>query len=459
MPAGHKVAVTSLRSGDAVVKYGCPIGVATCDIAAGEWVHSHNVRSNLSGEQQYTYNPRITWKTQDPASVPKFEGYVRPDGQVGIRNDIWIIPTVGCVNGTADMLTRLGGLNSGVPDDGRLIALKHPLGCSQLGDDHDNTRRILADMVHHPNAGAVLVLGLGCENNTMQSFRELIGDVDERRVKFLVCQNVSDEVEAGRALLDELIKYAAESERESVPMSELRIGLKCGGSDAFSGLTANPLIGSLCDWLVASGGSAVLTEVPEMFGAETILFERCVNEQVFGKAVDMVNGFKRYFLQHGEPVGENPSPGNRRGGITTLEEKSLGCVQKAGCSPVEDVLLYGDTISCRGVSLLEGPGNDIVAVTALAAAGCHMILFSTGCGTPLGGPVPVVKISSTSALFERKPHWIDFDAGTIIDGEPMDELTLALADHLLGVASGAVPVLSELNNFHDLAIWKSGITL
>jgi altronate hydrolase len=454
---GHKVALVAIKMGEPVVKYGFPIGIATSEIQAGEWVHDHNVKTGLAGTQDYSYEPDFQ-PLEEIADGRTFMGYPRANGDVGIRNELWIIPTVGCVNGLAEKAAanlRAEGLPDHVED---VVVLSHPYGCSQLGDDHETSRKILADFVRHPNAGGVLVVGLGCENNTMNAFKEEIGPVDEAAVKFLITQDVEDELEACGTLLRELRDNAALTKREKVPISKLRIGLKCGGSDAFSGLTANALVGAVSDRLIARGGSTVLTEIPEAFGAETILFNRCVNENVFKEAVEVVNDFKNYFISHGEPVGENPSPGNKEGGITTLEDKSLGCVQKGGRAPLVDVLRYGERIQCDGLTLLEGPGNDIVAVTALAASGCHVVLFTTGRGTPLGGPVPVVKISSNSALATRKKNWTDFNAGVLLEGKKMDEVADAFFDLIVDMASG-FQTCSEANGYRDFAIWKQGVTL
>jgi len=457
IPVGHKIALEPICKGNPVIKYGYSIGNASADIAEGEWVHDHNVATALSGTLEYTWQPDIQ-PLESINDDRTFMGYPRADGNVGVRNEIWIVPTVGCVNGLAEKAAatlRAEGLPDSIED---VVVFGHPYGCSQLGDDHETSRRILADLVRHPNAGGVLVVGLGCENNTMQAFRELIGPVDERRVKFLIAQEVEDEQAVCLGLLRQLRDVAGADQREPISVSKLQIGLKCGGSDAFSGLTANPLVGAVSDRLIARGGSAVLTEIPEAFGAETILFNRCVNEEVFNRAVEVVNGFKNYFISHGEPVGENPSPGNKDGGITTLEDKSLGCVQKGGRAPLNDVLRYGERIHSKGLILLEGPGNDIVAVTALAAAGCHMVLFTTGRGTPLGGPVPVVKIASNSRLAQHKKNWTDFNAGTLLEGEPMDPLADTFFDLLLETASGEL-TCNEKNGYRDFAIWKSGVTL
>lgn len=457
IPAGHKIALKPIAQEEPVIKYGYAIGVATEAIEVGEWVHDHNVKTRLSGTLDYVYEPdfQALEKIDDNHT---FMGYPRRNGDVGIRNELWVVPSVGCVNGLAEKAAaavRAEGLPENVEE---IVVFAHPYGCSQLGEDHEASRTILADLVKHPNAGGVLVIGLGCENNTMDSFKELVGPVDEKRVKFIVAQDVDDELVECRKLLEELCAEAASAVREPVPVSRLRIGLKCGGSDAFSGLTANPLIGAVSDRLIARGGTAVLTEIPEAFGAETILFNRAVNEEVFTRAVNVVNDFKNYFLSHGEPVGENPSPGNKEGGITTLEDKSLGCVQKGGLAPLSDVLRYGECIKRDGLTLLEGPGNDIVAVTALAASGCHMVLFSTGRGTPLGGAVPVVKVSSNSLLASRKKNWTDFNAGVLLEGVLLDELADRFFDCLLKTASGEL-TCCEKNGYRDFAIWKSGVTL
>ncbi len=441
---GHKYAIRDIRAGEAVIKYGYPIGRATADIPAGAHVHSHNLATALAGEIAYAYEPRFVM----PAPVDTdttFMGYRRDNGDVGIRNDVWIVNTVGCVNEIARRLANQTGA----------LCFEHPFGCSQLGDDQCVTQYILRGLVNHPNAGGVLVLGLGCENNNIDEFKKVLGAYDPRRVKFLNCQDAQDELAEGERLIRELQAYADTFVREPIPLSALRIGLKCGGSDGLSGITANPLVGRLTDRVVAMGGACVLTEVPEMFGAEHLLMERCVSRELFDKTVDMIDRFKAYFIRHNQPIYENPSPGNKAGGITTLEEKSLGCVQKGGTAPVVDVLGYGDTVTKSGLSLLDGPGNDIVAITNLTAAGAHVILFTTGRGTPIGAPVPTVKIATNHPLAQQKANWIDFDAAGVLDGQ---DLTDELLAYILSVASGE-QTNNEKNGYREISIFKDGVTL
>ncbi|EAX48870.1 Altronate dehydratase [Thermosinus carboxydivorans Nor1] len=458
IPKGHKIALCDLQPGEHVIKYGFPIGHATSSVAAGQWLHSHNVRTNLGEILAYEYKP------EPPAVSPvpcrhTFRGYRRPDGRVGVRNEIWIIPTVSCVNRTAQLLAERGSaLARNMANIDGVFAFTHPYGCSQLGDDHRATQTILADLVNHPNAGAVLVLGLGCENNNVPEFQKVVGSYNADRVKFLVAQEVEDEIAAGLELLSDLIAYAGQFLREDCPASELVVGLKCGGSDAFSGITANPLVGAFSDLLIACGGSTVLTEVPEMFGAETILMNRAQDKAVFDKTVRLINDFKNYFMAYNQPIYENPSPGNKKGGITTLEEKSLGCTQKGGRATVVDVLGYGETVTRKGLNLLNGPGNDAVAATALAAAGCHLVLFTTGRGTPLGTAVPTVKIATNSELFRRKTTWMDFNAGELLEGKSLEALADEFFAYVLAVASGR-PTKAEEMGFREIAIFKNGVTL
>lgn len=440
---GHKYAVREILNGENVIKYGQAIGHATCDIKKGEHVHTHNIKTNLSGKIEYTYTP-VAADVESKQSDITFMGYVRENSDIGIRNDIWIVNTVGCVNKTAEKLAHL--------TDAKCFT--HPYGCSQMGDDQETTQKILRGMVNHPNAGGVLVLGLGCENNNIKEFKKVLGDYNEKRVKFLNAQDFDDEIKEGVRLIDELKEYADSFKREPVSISKLKIGLKCGGSDGFSGITANPLLGRVCDRLVSYGGSCVLTEVPEMFGAEHLLMNRCVDETVFNKTIKLINDFKDYYEKNGQVIYENPSPGNKEGGITTLEEKSLGCIQKGGLSTVVDVLDYGDTLTKNGLSLLNGPGNDIVAVTNLMAAGVHMILFTTGRGTPLGTAVPTLKVATNHVLAEKKSNWIDFDAGYMLERDQTDELF----DMLLNVANGEKSK-NEMNGYEEIAIFKSGVTL
>lgn len=456
IPAGHKLSLSAIAAGENIVKYGAPIGHATQNIAPAAHVHSHNLSTNLSGILDYTYAPIPT--PDDRHEPEQFMGYRRAGGGVGVRNEIWIIPTVGCVNAAATAIASRAMAEKPDGVDG-IYAFPHPYGCSQLGDDHANTKKILRGMIEHPNAAAVLVLGLGCENNTVAGMQELLGDWDERRVRFLVCQQVDDEIETGAAIVRALAEYAATAIREPVPMSELVVGLKCGGSDGLSGITANPLVGRFSDTLTAMGGTVLLTEVPEMFGAEQILMNRCGNRGLFDDTVSLINNFKGYFMRYDQEIYENPSPGNKDGGITTLEEKSLGCTQKAGAAAVAGVIGYGERPTNKGLVLVQGPGNDIVAATALAAAGAHIILFTTGRGTPLGAPVPVVKLATNTALATRKKHWIDFDAGTLVAGERMDDAAQRLSALVRAVASGEQQAKSEQNGCRDFAIFKDGVTL
>ena len=455
VPAGHKVALAPLHSGDKVIKYGCPIGHATVEVAPGSWLHTHNVRTDLSDTLTYTYTP--THPHLEKHAPDTFPGFPREDGRAGVRNEIWIIPTVGCVNDIASALARRAQkfLHGSVED---VIAFRHPYGCSQMGDDQENTRRLLADLIRHPNAGGVLVLGLGCENSGVDALRPYLGEEPLPRVRTLVCQEVEDELAAGEALLRELIDQAAPWERVPVSTEKLVIGLKCGGSDGFSGITANPTIGAFSDRLIARGGTTILTEVPEMFGAETLLMDRCESEAVFRQTVSLINDFKHYFTANHQTVYENPSPGNKKGGITTLEDKSLGCTQKSGSAPVVDVLPYAHRVEKPGLNLLSAPGNDLVAATALAAAGAQIVLFSTGRGTPFACPVPTVKIASNPTLAQRKRNWIDFSAAPALEGVSIEQLGEALYRKVLAVAGGE-PVKSEEAGFHDLAIFKQGVTL
>ena len=440
---GHKYALCDIKVGENIIKYGNPIGHATAEIKRGEHVHTHNMKTNLSGNLEYKYSGGCEYAISDTGAT--FLGYERENGDVGIRNEIWIIPTVGCVNKIAEELAKKTGA----------YAFTHPFGCSQLGDDQNITQLVLKGLVNHPNAGGVLVLGLGCENNNIDLFKSVLGTWNEKRVKFLVCQDVENELESGVQIINELKEYAYSFEKKPVPVSKLRIGLMCGGSDGYSGISANPLLGRFSDTLTKMGGTVILTEVPEMFGAEHLLMERAENEDVFKRTVSLINDFKDYYTAHGQVVYENPSPGNKAGGITTLEEKSLGCVQKCGTSIVRDVLNYGDTIKKNGLSLLNGPGNDIVAITNLTACGAHLILFTTGRGTPLGAPVPTVKVSTNSTLAAKKSAWIDYDASPTLSGVDLDG---EFFDYVLDVASGK-ETKNEQNGYREISIFKDGVTL
>lgn len=456
IPFGHKIALSDIAPGENILKYGSPIGHATSNISAGEHIHTHNLKTNLSGKLDYSFHPVTAPLPQN--SQDTFMGYRRADGSVGIRNEIWIIPTVGCVNGCANELSKRANEAFHGRTDG-ILTFSHPYGCSQLGGDHETTQKLLAALVRHPNAAGVLVLGLGCENNNIPEFQKVLGETDSSRVKFLSVQDYDEEIKAGMSLLEELVCHAEKEKRTPCPISKLTIGLKCGGSDAFSGITANPMLGRLADRLTINhGGTAILSEVPEMFGAETLLMNRAKDEPTFQKVVNLINGFKDYYIRHNQVIYENPSPGNKAGGITTLEEKSLGCTQKSGQSAVCDVLSYAESAKACGLNLLEGPGNDIVATTALTAAGANLILFTTGRGTPLGAPVPTVKVSTNTPLFKKKPHWIDFNAGVLLDGESQEAVDQAFWEYVIAIAEGE-KTNNEKHNYREIAIFKDGVTL
>ena len=457
-PAGHKILIKDVTKGENIIKYGYPIGHARQNLEAGDWVNENNLKTNLSGTLTYEYQP-VEEKLCIPDEGRTFNGYVRANGEVGIRNEIWIVPTVGCVNGIAERLAAELERETGCKGIDAVHAWHHNYGCSQLSEDHENTRKILRDIVLHPNAGGVLVVGLGCENNQPEDFMKLLGDYDKQRIRLLVTQKVEgDEIEAGMKILRELYETASQDKREVCGLNRLRVGLKCGGSDGFSGITANPLVGEFSDYLVAQGGTSILTEVPEMFGAETILMNRCETKELFEQTVRLVNDFKEYFLSHGEPVGENPSPGNKAGGISTLEDKALGCTQKCGRAPVSGVLAYGDRLKTTGLNLLSAPGNDLVAATALASAGCQIVLFTTGRGTPFGTFIPTMKISTNSGLAARKPNWIDFNAGKLVEGTSMKELVKQFTDKIISVANGEL-TCNEKSGYREISIFKNGVTL
>jgi altronate hydrolase len=460
IPAGHKIALENIETGEKVIKYGFPIGAASIRIEKGAHAHTHNVRTLLAETAKYRYAPLPPQAASLPEKIPEICVYRRIDGRIGIRNEIWIIPTVGCVNKTAEALAawasrELDGIDG-------VYAWTHPYGCSQMGEDHETTKTILANLAKHPNAGAVLVLSLGCENNSLEGFKQALGEyaTDAGRMAFLVTQNCEDEIAEGKALLANLAVHARKARRENAPISELVIGMKCGGSDGFSGITANALVGLACDALCGMGASAILTEVPEMFGAEQMLMDRCETKELFDKTVSLINNFKEYYQSHNQVVYENPSPGNKAGGITTLEDKSCGCVQKGGVAPIRGVYRYGERVAGNsgGVLLLEGPGNDIVSSTAMTAAGAHLILFTTGRGTPLGAPVPTIKIASNTALAKKKALWIDFDAGAMLTDKP-DKLCRELLDLIADTASGRRKTQNEINGYREIAIFKNGVTL
>lgn len=455
IPQGHKFALKPIAKDSEVIKYGFRIGFTKEEVPAGGWVHVHNLKTALGDLLSYTYEPVESGLMETEHAY--FDGFRRTNGKVGVRNEIWIIPTVGCVNSIAQALEKKAQKFVGGTVE-EVVAFPHPYGCSQMGDDQENTRTLLADLINHPNAGGVLVLGLGCENSNIPVLKEYIGEYDEQRVKFLQCQDVEDEQAAAMEMLEELATYAGAFSREKIDASELIIGMKCGGSDGLSGITANPTVGAFSDILISKGGTTILTEVPEMFGAETLLMNRCETPELFEKTVSLINDFKNYFTSHNQTIYENPSPGNKKGGISTLEDKSLGCTQKSGSAPVKGVLAYGEPVKVKGLNLLSAPGNDLVASTALAVSGAHIVLFTTGRGTPFASPVPTVKISSNSKLAGHKDNWIDFNAGRMVEDKTKEELAQELFDYVLAVASGK-KVKAEEAGFHDMAIFKQGVTL
>lgn len=458
IPQAHKVALKPIKNGENVIKYGFPIGHATADIKPGEHVHTHNVATNLDDVIEYKYEPHYP-KVLGYKSDRTVDVYKRKNGEFGIRNELWIVQTVGCVSGMAqEMVEKFKATHDMSKIDG-IYTFNHPFGCSQMGGDLEFTRLLLQDIVKHPNAGGVLVLSLGCEENRCDVFKDTLGEYDTERTKFLVSQDVEDEVEVGLKMLDELYNKMKDDRRQTEPLSVLKIGLKCGGSDGMSGITANPLLGRLSDFLAINGATSVLGEVPEMFGAEQLLMARAKDEDTFNQIVDLIDNFKIYFKNHHQVIYDNPSPGNKAGGITTLEDKSLGCVQKGGSSKVNGVLPMGGRVKEKGLNLISTPGNDLVAVTTIAASGCQMVLFTTGRGTPFGGFVPTLKIATNTQLATKKANWIDFNAGALVDTYTMDELLEKFLDLICDVASGKKQAKNEINNFHEISIFKDGVIL
>ena len=458
IPFGHKVAIKNISKEENIIKYGFPIGYAKNDIKTGEHVHTHNLHTNLNDIIDYEYNPINIENNNVIESDIFFEGYKRADGKVGTRNEVWIIPTVGCVNNTAKMLENMASKKYGYRCDG-IFAYTHNMGCSQTGNDQIITQKLLSGIIKNPNAGGVLIVSLGCENNNLEVFEPFLQGIDKNKIRFLTTQDVEDEYEEGMKYLDELTKYASTFKREKVSIKYLTIGFKCGGSDAFSGITANVICGKLNNIFIKNGGSSILTETPEMFGAETILMSRAVNKKVFDDLVNLINCYKNYFKKYGETIYENPSPGNKKGGISSLEEKSLGCVQKGGTSPIVDILDYGEYISKSGLNILKGSGNDQVSCTNLTASGANIILFTTGRGTPFGSIVPTLKISSNSNLYQKKNNWIDFNAGKVLENIPVDDIVKELFELVINIASGKIQTKNEKNGYREISIFRDGIIL
>lgn len=445
IPAGHKVALCDINKDDFVIKYGQIIGRATQFIPKGSWVHSHNLRSHLDEKMEYEYN----YKAFNPEiKAGTFLGYKRDKGRAGIRNEIYIIPTVGCVNNVCMRVEKLCQKYVKGSIDG-IFALTHQFGCSQLGEDNDNIKKLLCSVALNPNASYVLFVGLGCENNGLDGIKEYLKPFNRDNIAYFNCQEVEDDVSYAVDIIKGFADKVKDLKREEVSLKELCIGLKCGGSDGYSGLTANPLVGTITDKFVSLGASAILTEVPEMFGAEQLLMNKCKDKQVFVKYKEMIENFKAYYTDNGFPVYENPSPGNKKGGITTLEEKSLGCVEKAGSTEIVDVLEYGELVTKSGVSVLNAPGNDLIASTALAASGCQIVLFTTGRGTPFSTFVPTMKIATNDRLSNFKSNWIDFNAFSM-NAE-------GLFDIIMSTVNGVYKCKNE--DQREIAFYKTGVTL
>lgn len=451
-PKGHKFALRDISAGEKVIKYGSVIGKAIKDINKGEWVSTHNLKTLLKPEWKPEWKGNKAKEVNVSIPQKTFWGFKRKNGKVGIRNEIWIIPTVGCINGVLKDFARSVERPEWIDD---VKVLSHPYGCSQLGGDLENTKRILSGLARNPNAGGVMVVGLGCENLQLSYMKEELKN--HPNVSFLMLQAVNDEYEALFKSFSEVAERAY-SERTECPISSLTIGVKCGGSDSLSGITANPLVGKVSDYITYYGGTVLMSEIPEIFGAEDEIISRIEDEEVFNKFVRAITWFRNYYTRYNQPVSENPSPGNIKGGITTLEEKSLGAVKKSGSNKVTDVLWYGEEAKRSGVNIVFGPGNDLVSTTALAGSGAVMILFTTGRGTPFEAVVPTIKISTNSDLKRRRPDWIDFNAGEIAEGKDMDELLRELINLIIEVANGG-RTKGEERGLQEIAIFKDGVIL
>ncbi len=450
----HKFAIHDMKAGELLHKYGNVIGRLKCDVKKGQWIHSDELGTALDEAPTYHYQKgKVTPKKE---SQRTWQGYLREDGRAGTRNDLFLIPTVGCVNLQLQTL-REKFLELHPEMKGRVQIANHPYGCSQLGGDFENTASLLSGIAHNPNAGGVLVLGLGCENNRLSEFVKRLSDIPEKRLRYFNSQDYEDEIEHGLAMLEELYFNMKDDSRVTLPLSKLTLGLKCGGSDGFSGLTANPLLGLAADEIGACGGQVGLTEVPEMFGAEQDLMNRAKDEATYKKVVALIENFKAYYARNNQPCYENPSPGNKDGGITTLEEKSNGCVLKGGHLEVEDVLDYGERFHSPGLSLLNGPGNDIVASTNLLAAGATIICFTTGRGTPFSSIVPTLKLATNHKLASFKSNWIDFDCQVVFE-KGFEEAKEELLDLIVRVASGEKSK-GEEHGMAQIALFKTGVTL
>lgn len=450
IPYGHKVALVSIPKGGRIIKYGYPIGRAVRSISPGEHVHVHNTESGRAHGD--TARPVIR---EESSLIPRFPqdtflGFRRQDGRVGVRNHVLVMASVHCVNGGVE---RIGREVPGV------VALPHIYGCSQLGEDLAQTRRVLEGYVSHPNVGATLIVGLGCE---ALPTRELVDGLRDRgyRVELLLLQEIGGSraaVRKGKELAAELLGEVGKLRPEPVPLSELVVGVECGGSDAWSGVTANPAVGAIADALVAHGGTVILSEVTEFIGAEHILAARAISPEV-GKAIlRAVARREGVAVEMGVDLrGAQPSPGNMEGGLTTIEEKSLGAIVKGGTTPVREFLGYGERPSARGLVVMDTSGNDLESVTGMVAGGAQVVLFTTGRGTPVGNPiVPVIKISSNTPLYERMRDDLDFDAGSILRGEPPTSVAARLAALLLEVAGGR-PTQAEVWGHREFAIEPRG---
>jgi len=473
VPSGHKVATRPIASGEPIRRYGQIIGFASADIAPGAHVHTHNCEIR-DFQRDYAHGTLAT-PTQYANQPATFQGYVRADGRVATRNYIGVLTSVNCSATVARYMAEVfranpfqdGGPLAEYPNVDGVVALTHKTGCGMAGEGEgmDLLRRVIAGYARHPNFAAVLVVGLGCEANQIGGLMRAEKLAEGPKLHTMTIQETggaAKTVREGVARIKELLPDVNRAQREAVPASHISIGLQCGGSDGYSGISANPALGAASDLLVRHGGTVILSESPETYGAEHLLTRRAVSREVGEKLVKVMKWWEAYTAKHGGTMDNNPSPGNKAGGITTILEKSLGAAAKAGSTNLVDVVGYAEPVTAKGFVFMDTPGYDPVSATGQVAGGANLICFTTGRGSVYGcKPAPSIKLATNTALYKRMTDDMDINCGTIIDGsETVQQCGERILDLILRTASGE-KTKSEALGFGDdeFAPWVVGATM
>jgi altronate hydrolase len=459
IPPGHKLAIKGIASGEPVYRYGNLIGFATRPIEPGQHVHEHNL--GYKEVQTEGEAPMLAPERRILHSTRSFLGFQRHDGRVGTRNYIAVVAASNCAAYTSELIAESFADEALPASVDGIVAFPHGEGCGMsIGPDSEQLQRTLKGVLDHPNVSAALILGLGCEVNQISHYLGKAGDNAPATLQGLTMQETGGTrgaVESARRHLRQFVERAAEEKRSETPASKIVLGLNCGGSDSFSGITANPALGHCSDLIVEQGGTVVLAETTEIFGAEHLLTRRARSPEIAAKLLRTIENYKAYLRQFGGSFNDNPSPGNKEGGLTNILEKSLGAVAKAGTSTLEDVLNFAERIEASGFLFMDTPGYDPVSITGLAAGGVNLIAFTTGRGSAIGFPnIPVVKIASNSNTFRRMRDNMDVNAGRIADGQAsIPEVGAEIFELLLRVASGERTCAERIGH-HEFAPWRIG---